>query len=274
MFKAFFKINKEIWQYRETIFAIAKKEFKNEYTNSALGIVWSLIKPFVMIVAYWFAFTYGLRSGAQEINGIQVPFVAWLIPGVFAWSFLSDTLIIGAMSIRGSAHLVKKVVFPISTLPAIKVQAQLLNHFIFLAISFVLLLILRINFTIYSVQILYYLFAAIMLSLAISRLTAALVVMSIDILHFIQTSMQLLFWFTPVIWPVSKLAGKSPVLVNLFKLNPFFYIVEGYRTSLFGNTWFWQQPVYMAYFWILTGLIFLFGSYYYEKNRPEFADVL
>lgn len=270
MFSSFLKLNKELWQNRKIIFAMGKTEFRNEYVGSALGIVWGLLKPFIMVAAYWFVFSIGMRAGMI----LNVPYVAWLIPGLFAWTFFSDSLVGGTGSIRNNSHLVKKVVFPVSVLPAVKIYSNFLNHVIFMCIALILIVFLKVQLTVYAIQITYYCFAGIVFTIAITRLLSSMAVISIDVMHFISTIMQLLFWATPVVWNPEVVGSKSELLLNIMKLNPYYYLIQGYRSSLFEKQWFWEQPLYTLYFWLLTTCLFLVGSYYYSKTRKEFADVI
>lgn len=266
MFKSFLKLNKELWQNRKIVYAMGKTEFRNEYVGSALGIVWGVLKPFMMVVVYAIVFGGNLNSG--------IPFLAWLVPGLFFWTFLSDSLVAGTGAIRNSGHLVKKVVFPISILPSVKIFSNLLNHLIFMAFAIIIIIFLGQPLYIQSIQIVYYLFAGIVFTIGITRLLSAMAVMSVDIVHFIMTIMQLLFWASPVIWGTMAPRNGIEKLMMVLRLNPYFYLLEGYRDSLFSHKWFFQDPYAMLYFWGVTLVIYLLGSYYYQKNREEFADVL
>jgi len=271
MFKAMQQLNSELLKYLKIIISMGKKEFQNDYAGSALGMVWGVIKPFMMVFVYWFVFSIGMRQGDIAEN---IPYIPWLIAGVFFWTFLSDSLVQGTGAIRNNSHLVKKVVFPVSILPSIRIFTNLLNHLIFMGLAIILMLFQGIQFNLYAIQTIYYLAAGVIFTVGVTRLLAAMAVMSVDILHFIQTIMQLLFWGTPVIWDPLTMSARSALLAQVVKINPYYYLVQGYRESLFFNIGFWQQPGYTLYFWGVTLVIYLFGSYYYAKNRNEFADVL
>jgi ABC-type polysaccharide/polyol phosphate export systems, permease component len=271
MLKAMQQLNSELLKYRKIITSMGKKEFQNDYAGSALGLVWGVIKPFMMVFVYWFVFSVGMRQGDIAED---VPYIPWLIAGVFFWTFLSDSLVQGAGAIRNNAHLVKKVVFPVSILPSIRIYTNLLNHLIFMLLAILLMIFQGVSFNLYVLQIIYYLGAGIIFTIGVTRLLSAMAVMSVDILHFIQTIMQVLFWGTPIVWDPLLMSEKSALLAQLVKINPYYYLIQGYRESFFFNIGFWQQPVYTLYFWIITLVIYLLGSYYYTKNRGEFADVL
>ena len=81
-------------------------------------------------------------------------------------------------------------------------------------------------------------------------------------------------WMTPIMWNIQMVQGRFPWLVNLLKLNPVFYIVQGYRDSMFAEKWFWERPVWTIYFWVLVLFIYISGTHVFQKLRPHFADVL
>lgn len=264
--KYFFQLNSELWKNRKIIFSMGKSEFRNEYAGSALGIIWGIFKPFMLVAVYSLVFSGSNRDG--------VPFLIWVVPGLFLWTFLSDSLLSGTSAIRGNSHLVKKVVFPVSILPSTKIINHLFNHFIFMSISFLLLALLKMPFHWQMLQLIYYLVASIIFTIVVTRLLSAMAVMSVDIMHFITTIMQLLFWTTPVLWSSSHAPAFTQKVLPILKLNPYYYLVEGYRNSFFSLKWFWEAPVATLYFWTITLILGIIGSYYYKRTRNEFADVL
>jgi len=267
MIKSFIKLNRELWEQRKVIVAMGKAEFKNEYVGSVLGVLWGIVKPFTMIIVYTIIFT-------NEVEGI--PYYIWIIPGLFLWMFLSDSLVGGTGAIRRNAHLVKKVVFPVSILPAVKIFSVLISHLIFMVIALIIIVANGYAVGFWTLQIFYYLFASILLSLALTRLFAAMSVMAVDIIHFITTMMQILLWASPVLWGGNE-TGRPllQTVLPFLKLNPYYYVIEGYRNSFFRpEARFYDDVGLMVGFWLFTFIVFLVGSYYYDKTRPYFADVL
>jgi len=125
---------------------------------------------------------------------------------------------------------------------------------------------------IYSIQVFYYLFASIFLVLSVSWITSALIVFVKDVRHAIGVILQFIFWATPIFWNIGMLPPKYQAII---KLNPLFYIVDGYRDALIGQNWFWvSRPVLTIYFWIISILMFAIGIFIFRKLKPHFADVL
>jgi teichoic acid transport system permease protein len=72
-------------------------------------------------------------------------------------------------------------------------------------------------------------------------------------------------------WPYTMVPDKYQIF---FKLNPMYYIVEGYRDTLINHVWFWHRYNQTAWFWVITLVLFLLGAILYKKLKPHFADVL
>jgi len=265
---------KEIWNNRKLIFKLAKNDFKTRYAGSYLGIVWAFVQPIITIIVYWFVFEYGLSAGAQlSRNGIEIPFVLWLSAGLVPWFFFSEALSSATNALIEYNYLVKKVVFKIEVLPVVKVLSSSFVHVFF--VLFVLILYSCYGYfpDVYTVQVFYYSFCMFMMVLAFSYTTCAVVVFFRDLSHIIGIFLQVGVWATPIMWNFSII--HNPVLEFIFKLNPMFYIVQGYREALIEKNWFWQSALgQTAYFWILTIVLFAFGKMMFNRLKPHFADVL
>jgi ABC-type polysaccharide/polyol phosphate export permease len=79
------------------------------------------------------------------------------------------------------------------------------------------------------------------------------------------------FWLTPIFWSFKQIPEKYHFI---FKLNPVYYIVEGYRNSFINHIWIWESPNLAFYFWVETLAIFVIGAMLFRKLKPHFADVI
>lgn len=265
---------KEAWNNRKLILKLAKNDFKTRYAGSYLGIVWAFVQPIITIVVYWFVFEYGLSAGAQlSRSGIKIPFVLWLSAGLIPWFFFSEALSSATNALVEYNYLVKKVVFKIEILPIVKVISSLFVHAFFVAFILILFACYGHFPDVYTLQVVYYSFCMVMLVLAISYTTCAVVVFFRDLSHIIGIILQVGVWATPIMWNFSIIG--NPVLQFIFKLNPMFYIVQGYREALIEKTFFWESAAGLTiYFWGLTLILFVIGRAMFKKLKPHFADVL
>ena len=78
-------------------------------------------------------------------------------------------------------------------------------------------------------------------------------------------------WATPIAWNITIFPEN---VQKILKLNPFFYLVEGYRDSFVMERWFWEKPTLTIYFWTLTIIILLCGMFVYSRLKPYFSDTL
>ena len=255
-------------QDMKLISTLARNDFKTKYAGSYLGIIWAFVQPVVTILVYWFVFST-VRSGAKR----AVPFVLWLIAGLVPWFFFQDSLNSGTNALIEYSYLVKKVVFKIDILPIVKLFSALYVHLFFMAVVVVLYTAMGFFPGITVIQLLYYSFAMFFLVLGIVYLTGAVVIFFRDLTQIIAIALQVGVWLTPIMWNFDDLRlGKR--LTYIFKLNPMYYIVSGYRDSLIEGRWFWQRPVLTLYFWLFAAFMFWFGRRTFRKLKIHFADVL
>lgn len=271
--RAVFELPSELYRNRTLIFKLSKNDFKTRYAGSYLGMVWAFIQPVVTILVYWFVFEKGLKAGGVlSKEGIELPFVIWLSAGLIPWFFFSEALNNATNALMEYSYLVKKVVFKISILPIIKIISALFVHVFFVAFLLILCACYGYYPSLYTLQVVYYSFCMFVFVLALSYATSAVVIFFRDLSQIINILLQIGMWVTPIMWQVSIL--DSEMLVKIFKLNPMYYVVDGYRQALFYHEWFWEHPFMTLYYWGLTAVLFLIGAIIFKRLKPHFADVL
>ncbi len=269
----FFSLPKELWNNRRLIWRLSKNDFKTRYAGSYLGIVWAFVQPVITILVYWLVFEKGFSAKAEMFkSGVEVPFVVYLTSGLVPWFFFSEAVTQSTNALLEYNYLVKKVVFKISILPLIKIIAACFIHVFFVAVLLVIYFIYGYGFTPYLFQLVYYSFCMFILVLALSYTFCSVVIFFRDLSQIVAIALQIGMWATPIMWSVTRVEGT--VFETIFKLNPLYYIVNGYRQSLFGQTWFFEDWQLTLYFWVVTLLLFAFGTVVFKRLKPHFADVL
>jgi ABC-type polysaccharide/polyol phosphate export permease len=256
-----------LYDRRRLITAMAARELRAQYVASSLGLLWTLIHPVVMITVFWFVFSVGFK--ARPLN--DVPFVVWLTAGMAPWYIFSEIVSGSTGIVIAHAHLVKKTLFSSQILPFIKITSALVTHGIFLLVLLTLLLFQQMPISLYYLQALYYLFSLLVLSLGIAWGLAALNVFIRDVAQLVAVLLQIGFWVTPIFWDISMM---SPKIQHLLKLNPIYYVVQGYRDSFITFQPVWSHLAYTAYYWAVTAVVLASGAYIFRKLRPQFPDVL
>lgn len=249
------------------ILQLIKKDFKQRFIGSYLGFWWAFIQPVITICIFWFVFQVGFKS--QPVD--NVPFVLWLVTGMLPWFFISESVSGGTYSIMENSHLVKKIVFKVSILPIVKILSALVVHIFFMIVLLCIYLYYNIYPNIYWLQLFYYIGASIIIVTAVTYINSAIVIFFRDLGAIIGVLLQIGFWITPIFWNINMIPEKY---ITLIKLNPAYYIIEGYRGSLIYNTPFYSDFWNMIYFWCVTIALSILGIVIFRKLKPHFADVL
>lgn len=266
-YKDILRYIKYVIQGRKLIFNLAKNDFKTKYAASYFGIIWGFIQPLITIATYWFVFQVGLRSGDVS----SVPFILWFIAGIIPWFFFSEALLGGTNVFIEYSYLVKKVVFKIELLPVVKIVSGLFVHLFFIVFIFIIYSFYGHYPKVFDSQLVYYLICSLILVFAVSILTSAIILFFKDLNQIIGIILQVGFWFTPIGWSVTML---NDFWAFIFKLNPMYYIVQGYRDTFIDHITFWQRPYQTLYFWIFCIIILVVGIKIFKKLKPHFSDVL
>ena len=271
-------IPRDLVANRSLLWSLGKIDFNQKFAGSYLGVIWAFVQPIVTVLVYWFVFQMALNVGTQATKaGIQAPYVLWLLGGLVPWFFFNDALVNGANALISYEYLVKKVVFQVSILPVVKVFSSLFVHIFFVVFTLLMYALYGYFPTVYMLQIVYYFAAMLVLSLGLVYLCAALTALFRDMSQLITIALQVLIWMTPIMWNLQAMldGGRVPrALEIILKLNPMFYIVQGYRDALLDHQWFWEHPALGAYFWVFSLVMFVVGTRVFSKLEPSFADVL
>ena len=152
MIKNLYNFIQLVFQKKQLIITMAKREVATQYVGSMLGFIWTFINPLVLILVFWIVFSVGFKVQPQS----NVPFVVWLTAGMAAWFVFADIVAGSAGIVVSNAHLIKKTLFPSQILPVIKLVSCLITHAIFLVVLMGLIIFQKMPFSLYYFQFLYY----------------------------------------------------------------------------------------------------------------------
>src|SRR5690625_1766605 len=249
-------------------------EMKSHNRNNYLGMAWEVLNPAIQILIYWFVFGTLRSREPIEVGGVEIPFFSWLLAGFFLWIFFYQATIQGSKSIYTRLLMLSKMNFPMSVIPNIVIFSKLYIHLFMLVITIVLFQFMGYFVSIYYLQFIYFIFASFCLIFSISLITSTLSTIIRDVHMLLNSTLRMMLYLSGVLWPITLLAN-FPYIMNMMKLNPLFYLIEGYRSALFGLDWYfiehWQ---YTLYFWGLVIVLFLLGSTLHVKFRKHFIDYL
>lgn len=258
------------------ILRLAAYETKSKYQMNYLGVLWQFLNPLIQMMAYWFVFGMGIRKGGPVTTGAgEVPFIIWMLAGLIPWFFISPTILDGSNSVFKRINMVAKMNFPISSLPSVAIASNLFSYIIMMVIYIIVLLVNGVFPSVHWLQYIYYFICMIAFMFSFSLFNSTISVLIRDYQFLLQAVTRLLFFLLPIFWDVNaKLSHSHPELVPILKLNPLFYIIDGFRNSFLDGQWFFQDMKYTLYFWLFTFLLLLVGSILHMKFRDKFVDFL
>lgn len=259
---------KTLFKNKKIIMQLGKSDFKNRFAGTSLGLIWGFVQPFIFMMTYVIVFQYILKTGSAG----DYPYVVWFLPGMSMWMFLNDSIINASASIRTYSYLVKKVVFPVDIIPVISLTStSIIGCFLF-AISIAVCAIY--GYVVNVIEFIYLLIAAYALIITITRFTSAICTLVPDFTQLLNVLMQLMFWFTPIMWNISMLANHQ-TLYKIVNCLPFTYLVNGLRRAFTGETHILaMHGIPTIIFWIIVVIMFFWSNYVFRKNKKDFADVL
>ena len=185
--------------------------------------------------------------------------------------FISQAYWFKGQTPSGNMRLVRRTGFRLSVLPLVKVFSGLVVHLFFLALAVLIFLVKDVSVSLTWIQVIYYAISMMFLMAGLCWFLASVSVFIPDVIRLIPVVVQIGFWVTPIFWNVEILSDKWQWII---KLNPVFYIINGYRDCFLENVWFWERPWLTIYFWAVTSAFMLLGAISFRKLRPHFAEVL
>ncbi len=255
----------ELLRYRELLLSLVEKEFKAKYKGTVFGFLWSLVVPVIMVLVYWFAFGYLMKTAIED-------FPAYLLSGLLPWVFFQGSLMGGVTSITSNSSLIKKIYFPRELLP---ISAVLFNmiHFLlsFLILIPAVLLFGRPFHMEFYLLLPLILLLHLMLTVGIVLLVSAWNVFFRDVQHLLEVLLLAWFFMTPIIYSYAHVEGalKGPLLV-LYNLNPVVGIIELYHCVFYGAV----PPGAGTVLQSIASALIWFGVGYtvFKRLEPRFAE--
>jgi len=222
---------REIFTHRNLLLVLTAREVKARYRGSVLGFLWSLINPLLLLVVYAFVFSVVLEQRALER-----PYALFLLSGLFAWIWFATALNEATVSLLANAGLIRRAVFPVAVLPLVPVLANLVHFAFALPVLAGGLLVGRyLGFPVSGPAALL-LPAVVVLQLpltgGLALGLAALQVHFKDVKDILGNLLTLLFFLTPVLYPVTALAALGPFR-TIVKLSPMTPFILAYQDLLF-----------------------------------------
>ncbi len=211
--------------YIYLMFAMAVADFKIKYDNSALGYLWSLLKPLLMFGTLYLVFSVFVR---WEVENYKL----YLLLGIIFWNFLAEVSLNSMILLEGKASILKKIYFPRWIIVIASSLTSLLTLLLNMIVFFIFFAISGTRFPATGLLMVVYLAELYILSVGLALLLCSLYPKFRDIHHIWEVFVQLGFWATPIIYPISIVPEKYHKLIFI---NPVARIIQGCREALIGS---------------------------------------
>lgn len=250
------------------IYSISKYELIADMRDSKLGLFWNFANPVIQVLTYWFVF--GIILNKKAVSGI--PYLYWMLGGMVVWFFISPCITNGCNAIFSKVNVITKMKFPVSVLPATVILKELFNHFFLMIILVILFALAGYYPSLHWFGLLYYLVCGVIFSISLSMTTSVLNMLARDTRKLVLACMRLLLYLTPILWDVPK--SLPGIVQKILKLNPIYYVVQGYRDCFFFHRGLFYYKSSMIAFWLATFLLLSVGSYMMYKFKHKFIDMI
>lgn len=253
-----------VWASRMMLVMMVERDFKARYIGSIGGVLWSIINPIIMVSIYSLVFSliFGRTIG-------NTPFSLWLFCALLPWMMFNEIVKGSVGLIQKHKNLITKTPFQSEILSFVLIGTSFTGHIIGFGVLMLILFIFKQPIGICVLTIPFYLVCLSIFSLGLSWLVSALNVYLKDIGQIINSVLQLWFYLCPIIYPASIIPEKYHFFL---RLNPMYFITEGYRRALIYNVWIpWLDFIF---FMVLTILFLILGGWTFRRLKWQFAEVI
>lgn len=254
-------IFRELYNYRQMIFSLVKRDLRGRYKGSVFGFLWTFLNPLLQLVVYTFVFSFLLKS---EIENYYLFLFVALIP----WLFFSTAITGGSGSVLHQSGMVTKIYFPREVLPISHVTSAFINMLYSFIVVFIVIIIARVPVS--PVALLYLPVVMIVeyfLALGITMLVSAITVYFRDLEFILSIFMMAWQYLTPVMYSVDIVPEN---LMKIFMLNPMTPITIAYRDILY-----YAKAPDLSTLLLAVGMSAVFmiiGFWAFGKLKKRFAE--
>lgn len=261
----------QLVRYRGLLATLVVRELKARYRGSALGFVWSLLNPLLLLGVYSFVFGFVFDQRSELVD----PYALFLITGLFPWVWVNTSLIEGTVSLSANAGLIRKAVFPVELLPIVPVIANLVHFLLALPVIAGAMLIGRyLGNEVSGLEALLLPLVVLLQLPLVSGLALGLAALNVhfkDVRDLLVNLLQLLFFLTPILYPLEWVG--FPVLATAIRwANPFTPFTLAYQDLLF------RGAVPEASLWLhmaaWSAIAWVAGAWLFGRLRPSLVEAV
>ncbi len=255
---------------RALLAELVRTDFKLRYQGSALGYVWSLLKPLLMFVILYVVFVFFLKMD----KGVP-HYPVYLLLGIVLWNFFTEMTVQSLGSVVGRGDLIRKVKIPRWMIPISTGMSALINLGLSLIIVGVFMIVNGVSLNFSAVLIIFDIALLYLLALGCSLFLAAAYVKFRDLSYIWEVVLQAGFYATPIIYPLTLVPGAF--LQKLLLLNPVAMIIQNARYNVVSHevptAWtVLTNHVWIAIPYLVVAILLVGGILYFKKESKDFAE--
>lgn len=260
----------QVWRNRSLVLQMARREIVGRYKGSTFGLLWSFFNPLLMLSVYTFVFSVVFRARWTDApDESRTRFAVLMFAGMIVHGLFAEVVNRAPGLVVGNPNFVKRIVFPLETLPIITLLAALFHA----GVSVVVLLVasLLLNGELHGTALAWPMVLAplLLLTLGWSWILASLGAYLRDIAQVVSIATTILLFMTPVFYPVSALPAEYRAVMEA---NPLTFMVEQSRAVLlFGDAPDWAR---LGRHLFGSAIFAWFGFAWFQRARRGFADVI
>jgi lipopolysaccharide transport system permease protein len=253
---------------RTLLFQLVRRDFEQRFVGSAIGWIWAIIHPLVMLLSWTFVFNYCLKMQVPAGEGTN-SYPLWLFAGMLPWLLFSESVQRSASSLLEQTNLITKTVFPSEIIPVSVFLSSLVSHLLGIVLIVAAAGVLDNQISGVLVLLPVYFFLIGLLAVGLGWIVASLHVFLRDTAQVVAVVLLLWFWLTPIFISEEQFpAGMRFLVVS----NPFYYLVRGYRRVLLAGVLPGVQD--FAVVAVCGAAVFILGGLFFRHMKRGFADVL
>ena len=258
-----------LWRHRGLVRDFAVRRIAAQYRGSGLGILWAILLPLCMVTVYSFVFSVIFRSDWGNLSNSKLGFALIMFCGMAVYQLFAESLGSAPGLMASHANYVKKVVFPLEILPLANVLAALFHTTIALAIILLGAAVVTGTLSVKIVALPLLLLPVVLLSAGVSWFLSSLGVYVRDCTHAVTVVLQVLYFLSPVFYPISQVPRPFQ---QIMLLNPLASVMEDARAVVFGGEWpHWPRLALVTFVCLCVAHM---GYAWFMRTRRGFADVL
>jgi lipopolysaccharide transport system permease protein len=253
----------EVFEYRDLLYFLVWRTVKVAYAQSVGGFAWAIIQPALQIFVFTIVF-----GGLLDIDTEGVPYPLLATVAVIPWTYMSGVMTLGSNSLVSNAGMLGKVYFPRLIYLLLPSIAGLISFFISLVLIVAVLIYYRQPLTINIFMLPVVFLMMLVTPFAISLWLSSLTIRFRDFKIMIGQLVRVVIYFVPVMYPSSQIA---PEWRSLYILNPFVGVIEGYRSVLLGDPFYWDSLTMSIG---VSMVLLITGAVYFRRMERVVVDVI